>query len=837
MRSLSLFVVIFSLFLVLAPAGSAEDRESHHLVRVSVPTPRESQSLYMLGLDIVEVRSDGTVILVVRDRDLPVLTGSGLKYEMLIPDLESYYKQRLEADPAFGNREWPEGSMGGYFTNSEIESELDAWAAQFPDLITPRMSIGTSIQGRDVWAVKISDNPGEDEEEPEVYYDSLTHPREVMGLMTVLYYMKNLLEGYGTDPELTYLVDNREIWFVPVHNPDGHVYNEQTNPGGGGMWRKNRRHNGGGIYGVDLARNYSFKWGYDDIGSSPNPNSNAYRGTSPFSEPEAQAVRDFIMSRPIVTSWNTHTFLNLYLCPFTYDDLLPYGDDWPIYEEYLEDISAKNGYPAGPSTTTLGYYANGTPLDWHYAEQAIFCLAPEIGTLDDFFWPPKSRIVPLTEDNLLACRYWSWVAGSYVLLDDHTLADDNGDGLFYPGEPVAMIFTLRNKGLGGTASEVIATISSSSPYVTIIDDTHNFGVIPSLTNADNGSSPLKIKLEDTAPYGEVITIDVDISFDGYTNLQTVKLVCGVPEIIYTTDMETDPDWTVGDIGDNASTGIWERGDPVGTVSGTLQVQPEDDHTASPGSLCFVTGNGSMWPDVDDVDDGKTTLKTSVFDVSDIESATVSYWRWYADLGPVHNNDLFQVDISNNGGTDWVNVETLDHTINSWEEVSFKVSDKITPTDQMMMRFVARDEPDDSYCEAGIDDFMVETYDLPLSLALSGPPAIGTSVDVLIDSPADPGLRYFMAASLSTYPATPIGDRYVPLHNGWLAQLSMNPSNGIFVDFRGVLDGAGHSSDPTIVFPDNPDLVGKTLFIAALTLNPVGSPRLKNISAPLTITIE
>jgi hypothetical protein len=838
MRIRSILLLVCSFLISASPASTVENPETHDLIRVNISNQQQAITLQSLGLDIVKTSPDGAVFIVTHDNDLSTLTREGFEYEILIRDLETYYEKRLLADPAFGNGVWPYGSMGGYYTYSEIGDELDAWATAYPDLITTKTSIGTTIEGRDIWAVKISDNPDQDEEEPEVYYDSLIHPREVMGLMTVFYYMKNLLEGYGYDPEITHLVNNREIWFVPVHNPDGHVYNEQTNPDGGGLWRKNRRHNGGGIYGVDLARNYSFQWGYDNIGSSPDPNSIAYRGTGPFSEPEAQVIRDFIMSRPIVTSWNTHTFTNVYLCPFSYDYVLPYGDDWPIFQEWLEDISVENGYPAGPSPLTIGYVANGTPLDWQYAEEGIFCIAPEIGTWDDFFWPPESRIVPLAEENQLACRYWSWVAGSYADMVDYTLADDNGDGLFNPGEPVDLILTLRNKGLEGTVTDVTASISSSSPHVTITDNTHNFGVIPSLTDADNGGNPMTLELDDATPYGEVITIDVEISFDGYTHTRSINLVCGVPEIIYAADMETNPGWTVGDTGDDATTGIWERGNPVGTEYGTLQAQPEDDHTPAPGSRCFVTGNGSTYPDADDVDNGKTTLKTSIFDLTGIENASVSYWRWYADLGPYNNNDLFTVDISSNGGIDWVNAETLDHTVNSWEEVSFKVGDFVTPGDEMMMRFVARDDPDDSICEAGIDDFTVKTYDLPLSLVLSGPPAIGTSVDVIVDSPSDEGLRYFMAASLSTYPVTSIGDRYMPLNYDRLAEISMDPSNPIFEDFFGLLNESGYSSAPTIVVPDNENLVGRTVYIAALTLNPPGhEQRVKNISAPLTITIE
>ncbi len=120
--------------------------------------------------------------------------------------------------------------------------------------------------------VKISDNPNVNETEPEVLYTALHHAREPVGAMQMLFYMYYLLENYDNDPFIQALVDNTEMYFVPVVNPDGYVYNQTTNPNGGGMWRKNRRNNGSaGLYGSDLNRNYGYMWGYDNNGSSPYP--------------------------------------------------------------------------------------------------------------------------------------------------------------------------------------------------------------------------------------------------------------------------------------------------------------------------------------------------------------------------------------------------------------------------------------------------------------------------------------------------------------------------------------------------------------------------------------
>jgi len=108
-----------------------------------------------------------------------------------------------------------------------------------------------------------------------------------------------LLENYSSDPSIKNIVDNTEMYFIPVVNPDGYIYNQTTNPNGGGLWRKNRRNNGDNTYGVDLNRNYSYNWGYDNTGSSGNTNSDTYRGPSPFSEPESRIMRDFTYQRAL----------------------------------------------------------------------------------------------------------------------------------------------------------------------------------------------------------------------------------------------------------------------------------------------------------------------------------------------------------------------------------------------------------------------------------------------------------------------------------------------------------------------------------------------------------
>ena len=191
-----------------------------------------------------------------------------------------------------------------------------------------------------------------------------------------------------------------------------------TNPTGGGMWRKNAGVNNGGSYGVDLNRNFSYKWGYDNIGSSSTPSADDYRGTAPFSEPEAQAVSQFFASKNIKTHFNMHSWQDAILYPWGYiNSLTP---DSSTYKEFANEMAVYNGYVVGNSSQILGYPSNGSVRDWMYGEQTmknkIYGYTIEIGNSSDSFWPLQSRIFPIAQMNVNVLMYQTWVAGEYPAL-------------------------------------------------------------------------------------------------------------------------------------------------------------------------------------------------------------------------------------------------------------------------------------------------------------------------------------------------------------------------------------------------------------------------------------
>lgn len=297
-------------------------------------------------------------------------------------------------------RHYTYGSMGGYHTYEEALAVLDDMARRYPHLISTKAMLSDTertYEGRPLYWLRISDNPNTEEaDEPEVLYTALHHAREPNGLSQLLFFMWYLLENYDTNPQVRYIVNNTALYFVPIVNPDGYVFNQQTNPQGGGMWRKNRRNNADGSYGVDLNRNYGHKWGIDNDGSSPVSNQATYRGTAPFSEPETRMVRDFCNKRKFNLAYNYHTYSNLLIYPFAYNNTLAN----PVFSKLAALMTVENNYKAGVSNETVGYNVNGSSDDWMYAQRNVLAFTPEVG--DEGFWPPQTSIDRQNKDNLWA---------------------------------------------------------------------------------------------------------------------------------------------------------------------------------------------------------------------------------------------------------------------------------------------------------------------------------------------------------------------------------------------------------------------------------------------------
>ncbi|MDQ3989988.1 MAG: hypothetical protein M3291_12490, partial [Actinomycetota bacterium] len=233
----------------------------------------------------------------------------------------------VPAPPFAGPDRLPPG-FGAYHTSDELGVELAVLAALRPDVVRVS-SYGTSFEGRTFPLVKISDAVGTDEAESEVLFSCGQHAREHLTVEMCLHIVTRLAEGHGTDPALTALVDSREVWVMPMTNPDGAEFDIAT--GAFALWRKNRQPTPGSLaIGTDPNRNWATQWGCCG-GSSDSPFADDYRGSAPFSASETAQLRDWVGSRviggeqQITAHIDWHAFSEVVLWPygFTESDSAP----------------------------------------------------------------------------------------------------------------------------------------------------------------------------------------------------------------------------------------------------------------------------------------------------------------------------------------------------------------------------------------------------------------------------------------------------------------------------------------------------------------------------------
>lgn len=293
----------------------------------------------------------------------------------------------------------------------------------------------------------------------------------------------------------------------------------------------------------------------------------------------------------------------------------------------------------------------------------------------------------------------------------------NGNGFLDPGETVGLAVTLMNEGKG-PATGVTGVLRTTAAGVTVTDSIASFSDMPSETSGTTDSPHFEISLDGRLSSGDWIEFELSLSTD--TRVASVSFPVYVGEFteVFMDDFETDQGWTVGAPDDDATEGIWER---VVTNEKRMPafdkaVQPGKDATVHPGALCFVTENSPLGTKVrfGDVDDGKTTLLSPILDLSIYVRAVLTYRRWYTDDGipPFSDGDPFTVDVSNDGGSSWTNLETLTDTPEDrqWNRLIFDLSSAVVLTSQMQIRFVAADyPPSNSVVEAGVDDIELRGF--------------------------------------------------------------------------------------------------------------------------------
>jgi PKD repeat protein len=622
--------LILSFLLILA-VTTFVSAQKYSRVKV-LANDQELRQIADLGVAVDHgIRKKNTFIITdLSEYEIDILNEYGYPYEIEIDDVKEFYQDRLSKPsehPYEKNEEcagggggsgsfvpavpsnFNLGSQGGYLTYNEMLAELDAMYAQYPNIISQRSPISNfnTYEGRPIFHAKISDNPNSnDAGEPNVLYTAIHHAREPMSLMETIFYMWYLLENYGIDDEVTYLVNHTRMFFVPCLNPDGYIYNEDEDPNGGGMWRKNRRdHPNSNNFGVDLNRNYSYGWG--TTGISFNTNSDVYCGTGAFSEPETQALRWLVENYDFETAFNAHSYSPAILFPIgTTDEEFAAHNDY--FQDYTNHMCEFNGYPAFKSSGL--YPASGDSDDYMYKDDVgtgekdtIFAHTPEVGSA---FWPGSNDINPTCQDMVFPNLVLAHVSRNYVVVKDTDpaiVATLSGD------------FNHTAKRYGRESGPVTVSID---PLLNISSVGNT--LVYNLNTSETQNGTISYSLNSNIQFGNEVKYILNTDNGLWVKKDTITKTYGAITLQELEDATTPTNWS----------GNWA------TTTSTY-VSPSKSFTDSPNGNYSNNQTRNLYynPEID--------LTTAI-------SAKVTFYaKWDIEA----NYDYVQFQVSTNGGNSWI----------------------------------------------------------------------------------------------------------------------------------------------------------------------------------------
>ena len=619
-------------------------QEKHQRAKISYNQSEDLMKLESFGIPIDHgVHKKG--VFIISDFSISEIQNArnaGYTVDILIEDSKEYFLQRNSinsvaernlfcTDQTSSDFETPDnfnlGSMGGYLTYQEMLDQLDLMKSLYPDLITtkenisdfitegqPDSSTTPPIGGNGIKWVKISDNPSNSSEnEPQILYTAIHHAREPNSLSQLIFYMWYLLENYDEDNEIKSIVDNTELFFVPVINPDGYLYNEKTDPNGGGFWRKNRK-NGNG---VDNNRNYDYYingdpadgiWGGE--GASNDPNNQTYHGTAPFSEVENQAIKWFCEQHDFVMALNNHSYGELLLYPYGYANDVPTPEN-ELFEIVSEVLVSQNGYD---NILSSGLYpAAGDSDDFMYGtigtHDKIYAMTPEIGPE---FWPPSSQIEGIAKSMMYLNITSAKMVNNYADLIDTS-------PLFVGNEVIIdQTFDIKRLGLSGSGNFTI-NINPISTNIGAVGDPISFSNLDVLEET-NGT--IQYTLINETQAGDPIVFEIIINNGSYDTKVLLNKIFGSLIPVFE------------DIGDSTTDNFDNNG---WGITNTTYVSPSSSITESP--------NGNYQNN-----ENKTIRLSENINLTNAIGANVTF---YAKWDIENNWDYVQLEISLDNGNSWI----------------------------------------------------------------------------------------------------------------------------------------------------------------------------------------
>jgi hypothetical protein len=602
------------------------------------------------------------------ENEISLLNNSGVPYQVLVEDWMEYYNSQprmTEAELDAQVRHVYEsdaishsiyGSMGGYMNLAEVTAKLDSMRMWYPQFISAKFSIGYSYQGRPMWAVRVTHFPDNPTGRPQVLIHALIHAREPMSMTHQFYYMFWLMENYNTNFTARYILDNREIYWIPVYNPDGYRFNDSTYPTGGGNWRKNRKPCTGGI-GTDLNRNfgtYQF-WNSTNGGSSTSCNSDTYRGTAPFSEPETFNIMNFVNTHNFNSAVSAHTYGNLLIKPWCWQDPIGTPEDNKYNALFATMDYSNPAYLPGFPSQTVGYKVRGGTDDWYYNDSvhtghSILSYTPETGIS---FWPTQGYMLPLSEGMLFNNQYWTLIAGPYV---EYKSSNFN-QTTYTPGSSGTFRVRFQNIGkLAANNTRILFTPGNS--YVTIPTQQYNYNMAIWATDSATFNFTVSSGAQNNCYVPAFLTIKQDT-----TTVYRVGIYIpvGTPTVSATL------------LNDNASS--FSNWTAWGT-SASWNITTSQYHSAPSSFTESPSGSYGSGADV-------SMILNAPINVSNNPAVFLSFWHRYQTEATY---DYCMVEVSENNGNTWQPVAEYHGTNTTWTQQTFDISRYANRSAQMKIRF-------------------------------------------------------------------------------------------------------------------------------------------------------
>jgi hypothetical protein len=247
------------------------------------------------------------------------------------------FAELLDHQPSREDHLRQNASSQRFYTWANIQSIINELLKKYSSILSLH-SLGKTHEGRDIPLLKVSDNPNVDEEEPEILFTAGMHPREQQPQVALISLLRDLLQGYSHNQRITDLINEREIWIIPVLNVDGKIYDFSlgTSRSRRKYWRKNRKKNPSGGFSVDLNRNFPVRW----VRSSRQEYKEDFPGVGPATEPETQALIKFLSSRPLSLFVDLHSYMGATIVPRFITD-----DEALVYKTLLQGIKIRQKSP------------------------------------------------------------------------------------------------------------------------------------------------------------------------------------------------------------------------------------------------------------------------------------------------------------------------------------------------------------------------------------------------------------------------------------------------------------------------------------------------------------